>query len=79
MVSNHPVPKHKLTFRQIVNMSFGFFGTQFGFALQNANVSRIFQTRGADIDKIGFLWVTARCRRTNQNTIEVCINRLINY
>jgi maltose/moltooligosaccharide transporter len=40
-------------------MSFGFFGIQFGFALQNANVSRIFQTLGADIDKIGFLWVAA--------------------
>ena len=34
-------------------MSFGFFGIQFGFALQNANVSRIFQTLGAEIDKIG--------------------------
>jgi len=40
-------------------MSFGFFGIQFGFALQNANVSRIFQTLGANIDKIGFLWVAA--------------------
>jgi len=40
-------------------MSFGFFGIQFGFALQNANVSRIFQTLGADIDKIGFLWIAA--------------------
>ena len=40
-------------------MSFGFFGIQFGFALQNANTSRIFQTLGADIDKIGFLWIAA--------------------
>jgi maltose/moltooligosaccharide transporter len=59
MSSSHPVPKHRLTFKQIINMSFGFFGIQFGFALQNANVSRIFQTLGADIDKIGFLWVAA--------------------
>ena len=59
MASTHPVPKHKLTFRQIINMSFGFFGIQFGFALQNANVSRIFQTLGAEIDQIGFLWVAA--------------------
>ncbi|HET7117869.1 MAG TPA: MFS transporter [Hanamia sp.] len=59
MSSSHPVPIHKLTFRQIINMSFGFFGIQFGFALQNANVSRIFQTLGADIDKIGFLWIAA--------------------
>lgn len=58
-MSSHPVPKHRLSFRQIINMSFGFFGIQFGFALQNANVSRIFQTLGADIDKIGFLWIAA--------------------
>lgn len=51
--------KPRLTFRQIINMSFGFFGIQFGFALQNANVSRIFQTLGAEIDKIGFLWIAA--------------------
>jgi maltose/moltooligosaccharide transporter len=59
MPSIHPVPKHRLSFSQIINMSFGFFGIQFGFALQNANVSRIFQTLGAEIDKIGFLWVAA--------------------
>lgn len=59
MSSIHPVPKHRLTLRQIINMSFGFFGIQFGFALQNANVSRIFQTLGAEIDKIGFLWIAA--------------------
>ncbi len=53
------LPKEKLTFTQIVNMSFGFFGIQFGFALQNANVSRIFQTLGAEIDKIGILWIAA--------------------
>jgi maltose/moltooligosaccharide transporter len=49
----------RLTFGQILNMSFGFFGIQFGFALQNANVSRIFQTLGAEIDKIGILWIAA--------------------
>ncbi len=59
-MASHPVlPKHHLTFGHILNMSFGFFGIQFGFALQNANVSRIFQTLGADIDKIGFLWIAA--------------------
>lgn len=51
--------KPRLTFKQIINMSFGFFGIQFGFALQNANVSRIFQTLGAEIDDIGFLWLAA--------------------
>lgn len=51
--------KKTLNFRQLWNMSFGFFGIQFGFALQNANVSRIFQTLGAEIDDIGILWLAA--------------------
>ena len=42
--------KPSLSFWQIWNMSFGFLGIQFGFALQNANVSRIFETLGAEID-----------------------------
>ncbi len=54
-----PISRPLMSFRQILNMSFGFFGIQFGFALQNANVSRIFQTLGAEIDKIGFLWIAA--------------------
>ena len=40
-------------------MSFGFLGIQFGFALQNANVSRIFETLGANIDQIPVLWIAA--------------------
>jgi len=52
-------PKPRLSFRQLWNMSFGFFGIQFGFALQNANVSRIFQTLGAELDKISILWIAA--------------------
>ena len=59
MSSQLILPQPRLSFKQILNMSFGFFGIQFGFALQNANVSRIFQTLGANIDKIGFLWVAA--------------------
>jgi maltose/moltooligosaccharide transporter len=51
--------KPKLTLTQIFNMSFGFLGIQFGFALQNANVSRIFQTLGAAIDDIPILWIAA--------------------
>ncbi len=51
--------KPELTFRQIWNMCFGFMGIQFGFALQNANVSRIFQTLGAHVDDIPILWVAA--------------------
>ncbi|MGA1330687.1 MAG: MFS transporter, partial [Bacteroidia bacterium] len=42
----------KLSFWQIWNMSFGFLGIQFGFALQGGYMSRIFQTLGADKDQI---------------------------
>jgi maltose/moltooligosaccharide transporter len=51
--------KPHLSFWQIWNMSFGFLGIQFGFALQNANVSRIFETLGADISAIPILWIAA--------------------
>jgi maltose/moltooligosaccharide transporter len=51
--------KPRLSFWQIWNMCFGFLGIQFGFALQNANVSRIFQTLGAEIDDLPILWVAA--------------------
>ncbi|MEW6061028.1 MAG: MFS transporter [Bacteroidota bacterium] len=51
--------KPRLSFSQIWNMSFGFLGIQFGFALQNANVSRIFETLGASIDAIPILWIAA--------------------
>jgi maltose/moltooligosaccharide transporter len=51
--------KRTLGFWEIWNMSFGFLGIQMGFALQNANVSRIFQTLGADIEDIPILWVAA--------------------
>lgn len=40
-------------------MSFGFLGIQFGFALQNANVSRIFETLGARVEDIPILWIAA--------------------
>jgi len=51
--------KPQLSFWQIWNMCFGFLGIQFGFALQNANVSRIFQTLGANVDQIPVLWIAA--------------------
>lgn len=41
------------------NISFGFFGIQIGFALQNANMSRIFQTLGASMDDLPWLWAAA--------------------
>jgi maltose/moltooligosaccharide transporter len=49
----------EVSFWQIWNMCFGFLGIQFGFALQNANVSRIFQTLGAEVDEIAGLWIAA--------------------
>jgi maltose/moltooligosaccharide transporter len=49
--------KPELRFWQIWNLSFGFFGIQMAFALQGANVSRIFQTLGANIDDIAILWI----------------------
>ncbi len=51
--------KPNMSFWQIWNMSFGFLGIQFGFALQNANVSRIFETLNANIEKIPLLWIAA--------------------
>ena len=51
--------KPELSFGQIWNMCFGFLGLQFGFALQNANVSRIFQTLGANLEQIPALWIAA--------------------
>jgi len=51
--------KPRLSFWQIWNMSFGFLGIQMGFALQNANVSRIFETLGASIEDIPILWIAA--------------------
>lgn len=41
------------------NISFGFFGIQIGFALQNSNMSRVFQTLGASMDDLPALWVAA--------------------
>ncbi len=49
----------RLSFWQIWNMCFGFFGIQVGFGLQNANVSRIFQTLGADVEALPILWIAA--------------------
>lgn len=51
--------KPNLSFWQIWNMSFGFLGIQFGFALQGGFMSRIFQTLGATADEIPMLWIAA--------------------
>jgi maltose/moltooligosaccharide transporter len=49
--------KPLLSFWQLWNMSFGYVGIQFGFALGWANVSRIFETLGAKMDEIPILWI----------------------
>lgn len=53
------VERPRLTFWQIFNMSFGFLGIQFGFALQNGNASRILQTFGADVENLSLFWLAA--------------------
>ena len=49
--------KPDLKFNQLWNISFGFFGVQIAFALQQANISGIFSTLGVDLDKIGYFWI----------------------
>ena len=51
--------KPRLTFGQIWNMSFGFMGIQFCFALQNGNASRILLTFGAEVDHLSWFWLVA--------------------
>jgi maltose/moltooligosaccharide transporter len=53
------LPKPRLSNVQILNMSMGFFGIQFGFALQNGNASRILQTFGADVEHLSLFWLAA--------------------
>ena len=51
--------KRHLSFGDIVGLSFGFLGIQMGFALQNANASRILQTFGADVHELSWFWIVA--------------------
>lgn len=49
--------KRDLSFTQLFNLSFGFFGVQIAYALQSANISRIFATLGADPHQLSFFWI----------------------
>ena len=49
--------KTKLSFWQLWNISFGFFGVQIAYSLQSANISRIFATLGADPHSLSFFWI----------------------
>ena len=51
--------KRKLSFFDIWNMSFGYLGIQMGFALQNANASRILSIFGADVHSLSWFWIVA--------------------
>ncbi len=51
--------KPRQSFGSLINISFGFLGIQMGFALQNGNMSRIFQALGASLDDLPALWVAA--------------------
>ncbi|MDR3652067.1 MAG: MFS transporter [Paludibacter sp.] len=51
--------KPQFSFFQILSLSMGFMGIQFGYALQNANASRILQTFGADIEQLSWFWLAA--------------------
>jgi maltose/moltooligosaccharide transporter len=51
--------KPELSFWQIWNVSFGFLGVQMGFALQNANVSRVLSDLGADLHSLSLFWLAA--------------------
>ena len=45
------------SFWQLWNLSFGFFGVQIAYALQSANISRIFATLGADPHNLSYFWI----------------------
>lgn len=49
--------KRDLSFWQIWNLSFGFFGVQIAYSLQSANISRIFATLGADPHNLSYFWI----------------------
>lgn len=49
--------KRQLSFWEIFNLNFGFFGVQIAYALQSANISRIFATLGADPHQLSFFWI----------------------
>ena len=49
--------KPDLSFRKLWDLSFGFFGVQIAYALQSANIARIFATLGADPHSLSYFWI----------------------
>ena len=58
-ISSQPAKKPLFNFRQLWNMNIGFLGIQFGWGLQMANMSAIFERLGADADQLPILWLAA--------------------
>ena len=58
-MSAGPAEKPRQNWRGLWNISFGFFGIQIAFGLQNANISRIFQTLGSDVGSLALLAIAA--------------------
>ena len=54
---NNIMKQRNLSIGQLFNLSFGFFGVQIAYALQSANISRIFATLGADPHQLSFFWI----------------------
>ena len=59
MSQTNLLPKPTMSVMQIIFMSFGFLGIQFGFALQNGNTSRILRSFGADVEELPMFWIVA--------------------
>jgi maltose/moltooligosaccharide transporter len=59
MTKKEVMSKPRLSFWEVWNLSFGFLGIQLGFALQNANASRILQIFGADVEELSWFWIVA--------------------
>ncbi|HWI91148.1 MAG TPA: MFS transporter [Flavisolibacter sp.] len=58
-IAHAPVTKPRLSISQIINMSVGFFGIQFGWDLQRANMGRIYENLGANPDQVPILFLAA--------------------
>ena len=67
MISDSVIRKPKFSFFQILSLSMGFMGIQFGYALQNANASRILQSFGADIEQLSWFWLAAVIEFTSRS------------
>jgi hypothetical protein len=61
-----------LGFWKLWNISFGFFGVQIAYALQSANISRIFSTLGADPHSLSYFWILPPPSETRPSAVTQC-------